>query len=151
MNSKMKGTVLRVGEGRGFVVADKYGTRFAIAAAHCLPFFPPCSAATYACELIYTSLLAPLSGAPKLSAECLFADPISDIAVLGRPENTFEQYESFMDSLKPFSVGRARPQESASVLSLSEHWVPVSLSRQINGPVWIEPGRRFVGVCLVRP
>ena len=36
-------------------------------------------------ERTYQRLLGELSGEPTVWAECLFADPISDVAVLGPP------------------------------------------------------------------
>ena len=38
-------------------------------------------------ERTYQRLLGELIGEPTVWAECLFADPISDVAVLGPPDN----------------------------------------------------------------
>src|SRR5215813_7310413 len=77
--------IIRVGDGRGFVVEGEHD-RFVITAAHCLPFFPPCHGASYLHERTYRALLGPLAQAPRVWAECLFADPIADIAVLRSPD-----------------------------------------------------------------
>jgi len=71
--------VITVGEGRGFVV-EGVRQRLVITAAHRLPHFPPSAAYSHLEERTYQDLLAPLGESPKVWAECLFADPIGDIA-----------------------------------------------------------------------
>ena len=78
--------VITVGEGRGFVV-EGGRQRLVITAAHCLSHFPPCAAFSQLEERTYQDLLGPLGEPPKVWAECLFADPIGDIAVLGSPDS----------------------------------------------------------------
>src|SRR5215471_9157363 len=71
--------VLRVGEGRGFVVEHKLklGTeRLVITAAHCLPHFTPRNAFAYTEERTYKALLGPLGADATVWAECLFVDPV---------------------------------------------------------------------------
>jgi hypothetical protein len=53
--------VIKVGDGRGFVVATDQG-RFVITAAHCLPYFPPCMSFSGIEERTYTRLLGPIRG-----------------------------------------------------------------------------------------
>src|SRR5271156_6016122 len=106
--SKATRSIVTVGEGRGFVIewqaqlpprsarhrvsrrteasARTITHRLILTAAHCLPFFPPCHPASYTCEHTYRTLLGPLGEKPQVWAACLFADPISDIAVLGSPD-----------------------------------------------------------------
>jgi hypothetical protein len=63
-----KEAVIRVGDGRGFIVKDagriRLGWRGAkhivITAAHCLPFLPPCRAYCELEERTYRALLGPL-------------------------------------------------------------------------------------------
>src|SRR5829696_1886489 len=57
-----------------------------VTAAHCLPFFPPCYSASHQEERTYKSLLGRIGEATTIWAECLFADPVADIAVLGPPD-----------------------------------------------------------------
>jgi hypothetical protein len=85
--------VVRVGYGRGFVV-EHHHNRVVITASHCLPtdsagrlILPPSHPGRYLEEGTYQKLLGPLGGEPTVWAECLFADPIADIAVLGSPDN----------------------------------------------------------------
>lgn len=77
--------IVRVGDGRGFVVgADHH--RYVITAAHCLPHFPPALSFSSSRECTYQALLGPLGQELTASAECVFTDPIGDIAVLGCPD-----------------------------------------------------------------
>jgi hypothetical protein len=84
--------VVKVGVGgRGFVVGTKR-ERFVITAGHCLPELPPYHGASYIEERTFGAILGPLNGKQTVAAECLFADPIGDIAVLGSPDGQ-ELYE----------------------------------------------------------
>src|ERR1700676_4429023 len=81
----------------------------AVTAAHCSPFFPPCHGASYTEERTYQALLAPLGSEPSVWAECLFADPIADLAVLGSPDNQVlfdeaDAYEALVDDLPSFRI-----------------------------------------------
>jgi len=135
--------VLRVGDGRGFVVRY-YTQNIIITAAHCLPHFPPCHLFSYLHERTY-KLLGPLKSKPAVWAECWFADPIADIAVLGQPDgqelsDEAEAYDQLVDNVEPFIVADAPAQvESATpsegparVLSLDGEWLDVRLQRRGN-------------------
>jgi hypothetical protein len=99
-------------------------------------------------------LLGPLGKfKPAVSAECLFADPIADIAVLGVPDSQVygeqaDAYEELIDIVTPFQIGdapkqgtkriRARHsdqtvptpgQGAALILSLEGEWVECSVKR----------------------
>src|SRR5438552_3247930 len=90
-------SVLRVGGGRGFVVNGERD-RLIITAAHCLPRFPPCHGFSYTEERTYAKLLGPLGRKkPTVWAECLFVDPVADIAVLGPPDDQelFDEYDEY--------------------------------------------------------
>jgi hypothetical protein len=76
-------SVVSVGEGRGFVVEGAMDRRYVITAAHCLPFLPSCDGYAFESDNSYKELLGPLNRLPALWAKCVFADPVSDIAVLG--------------------------------------------------------------------
>ena len=62
---KLKRAVLRVGDGRGFVVSSRNSIggheRIVITAAHCLPSFPPCAPAADLEAYTYRDLLGPLN------------------------------------------------------------------------------------------
>jgi hypothetical protein len=75
--------VVRVGEGRGFVVAGKHrGEHLVITAGHCIESLPPCHTGS-SLEQRTRKLLGPLDAEPTVWAECLFVDLIADLAVLG--------------------------------------------------------------------
>ena len=57
--------VLRVREGRGFVVASKL-QRLVITAGHCLPRVPPCYTGSYDTDRTYERLLGPLGAKPTV-------------------------------------------------------------------------------------
>jgi hypothetical protein len=89
--------VITVGGGRGFVVNDEC----VITAAHCLPHLPPCCTASYPEERTYAKLLALLGGEPAIPAECRFADPVGDIAVLGAPDGGLKHSSRIKSWLSP--------------------------------------------------
>jgi trypsin-like peptidase len=145
------GGVVRVGDGRGFIVEAKthFGFHpYVITAAHCLPpqrdgqMLPPPHGESY--TRIYPKLLAPLGGQPSVSCECLFVDPIADIAVLGRPddqlcpEQSIAYRKSFIYSTTPLVVAAPRTQCPALLLSLSNKWFACRVQHQVGGMLWIE-------------
>jgi hypothetical protein len=98
--------VVRVGDGRGFIIEHcvkvrplprlrnrrlpmrKWAARrLVITAAHCLPKLPPACTTSYTHERTYQNLLGTLGGNATVWAECLFVDPVADIAVLGAPDS----------------------------------------------------------------
>jgi hypothetical protein len=129
-----KSAVITVGDGRGFVVngrayfADGPHDRLIITAAHCLPFLPPCDRASYLEDRTYKALLAPLGGEPSVWAECLFADTVADIAILGRPDNQASsdraaEYDALVDSTTPLPIADAPEQGHDWLLSLDGQMV----------------------------
>jgi hypothetical protein len=138
-------SVIKVGDGRGFVVnltARTIGAqRGIITAAHCLPYLRPCLAVD---ERFYANLLGPIDAEPTVWTECLFADPIADIAVLGAPGdqqlgNVAEEYEALVKSVKPFSIADAPEQGQAWLLSLERKWFTCQAryAPWDNGPIWL--------------
>jgi hypothetical protein len=74
--------IVRVGEGRGFIVQGDRD-RYVITAAHCLPFIPRCDDQ----ERTYRELIGAMENEKNnVWAECTFFDVVADIAVLGPPE-----------------------------------------------------------------
>jgi hypothetical protein len=119
--------VVKVGDGgRGFVVA--FGdSRIVITAAHCLPhtpegqiIVPPAHPAAFTEERTYKALLGPLGSAPKVWAECLFVDPIADLAVLGCPDDQTlpgpaRSYNALMRRARPLAITDAPAQGRETV------------------------------------
>jgi hypothetical protein len=99
-------SVLMVGEdgGRGFIVATKMH-HYVITAAHCLPRLPiPHPLETEG--RTYRDLIGPLGKKPCVWAECVFVDPVADIAVLAEPDDQGlpEQWDAFyelVNALRP--------------------------------------------------
>jgi hypothetical protein len=113
-----------------------------VTAAHCLPFFPPCHGASYLEERTYKNLLAPLGSKPAVWAECLFADPIADIAVLGAPDNQelsgeAAAFEALVEGVTPLAIGEAPEKGSAWLLSLDGQWFGCTAEYLNDGPLYI--------------
>jgi hypothetical protein len=117
-------SIVTVGGGRGFlVVSDATDDKFVITAAHCLPNLPPPFYSGELEERTYRNLLGPIGEEPTVWAECLFVDPIADIAVLGTPDDQalFDQaeaYENFLNGMRPLLIRAALPYEPGWMYSL---------------------------------
>ena len=124
---RAEAAVLRVGDGRGFVV-DCHGSfgrePIVITAAHCIADaflangtqgLPSCHPARYTEDGTYKALLGPLGAEPVVWAACLFVDPIADIAVLGQPDNQVlideaAAFDALMDSTGRLAIADAPAQ-----------------------------------------
>ena len=155
------GSVVTVGDGRGFIVAAN-DTIYVITAVHCLPFQPPPILARRLDEQTYSSLIGPLGADPSVTAMCVFADPVADIAVIGPPASQelgakHNQYEAFLKILPPFDVAAPPPRLRlrtfaddlphfipnevpfpARLLSLEGAWVDCN-ALHLGGPLVIQP------------
>jgi hypothetical protein len=132
-------SVLRVGNGRGFVIEGRTD-RLIITAAHCLPFFPPCMSFSDLSERTYRKLVAPIDAEPTIWAECLFVDPISDVAILGPPDDQelskhWEHYNSMLEPLGAVVIADAPAETTGWLLSLDKRWGRC-IVRQNGGPLW---------------
>lgn len=96
-------SIVKVGSkgsyGRGFWVGSPdYG--LIVTAAHCLPYYPTRrdDVLCYS-DLTYADLVARPDGKGTCWAECLFLDPVADLAVLTEPCNQFlsEESDKFSD------------------------------------------------------
>lgn len=127
MDRDLTVAVVKVGGGRGFIVRAAYRS-LVVTAAHCLPRFPPCHPVSYTHERTYSRLLGPLYDAkPAVWAECLFIDPLADIAVLGSPDGQVlyeeaEAYEALTDKRPALSIGPAPATGPGWVLTLAGRW-----------------------------
>jgi hypothetical protein len=129
--------VVRVGDGRGFVIGTDRA-RFVVTAGHCLPELPPFHALSHLAERTW-KLLGPLGGGVSVWAECLFADPIADLAVLGQPDiqelgNQWEAYQALVHDVKPFPIGRLRLRRPRTRLSSGDVYPVLP---QAKCPGWI--------------
>jgi hypothetical protein len=141
-NAEVTKAVVKVGGGRGFIIQSGHN-RLVVTAAHCLPHLPPCHGANNTDERTYPNLFGPLgSRKPKVWAECVCADPVGDIAVLGSPDGQVlsgeaAAYEALTHETPTFRIGDAPRKGRAWLLSLAMHWHPCVVEH-IDGPLWIE-------------
>lgn len=79
-------------------------------AGHLLPHLPPSLRASYTVDRTYKRLLGTLDAKELIVwAECLFVDPIADLAVLGVPDgqeliDENKQYEVLTRTMTPLRV-----------------------------------------------
>jgi hypothetical protein len=170
--------VVRVGDGRGFVVEHRnqlgHVGRLVLTAAHCLPTLPPAHPFAFTEEQTYRALLGPLGREPTVWAECLFADPVADIAALGQPDNQAlsdqaHAYDALVWDVTPFRVADAPRQGSellkspygdkfcrtikvptpgrgpALVLSLAGKWVECTVTRPSSEWLTVDQGELVEG------
>ena len=153
---------IRVADARGFVVQSGRFTisnpgRYVITAAHCLPNLPPAHPWASIEERTFAKLLGPLGKKkPAISAECVFVDPIRDIAVLASPDGSefpdeAEAYDQLVfqelsalrvgDLPESFSTwnGMKRNERLATVwlLHLDNEWLRCSAKTQSGGGIWL--------------
>ena len=135
--------VVKVGDGRGFII-EADDRHLVITAAHCLPHFPPCYGASATKDRTYRDLIGPLGeSAPKVSAECLFADPVGDIAVLGSPNNQalYDEaivFETLTNETPTLRIGEAENESPAWLLTLDGRWTRCAIQHVGGWPLWIE-------------
>ena len=132
MLESAKNAFLRVGDGRGFLVETHRGC-LVVTSAHCLPHLPPPHPASYTEERTYRDLLAPLGATPAVCAECLFVDPVSDLAVLGEPDSQelydeWEAYESLVEGRPKLRIGVLSEPHRGWLLTLGGRWESCILS-----------------------
>lgn len=135
--------VVKVGDGRGFIVEGRRRHRYVITAAHCLPEFPPPNSFSYTEERTYAGLVATLDGEkPTVTVELVFADPIGDIAVLCSPDSQelFEEadaYEALVDDVEPIVVSALADETDveARLLSLDQRWITCKARARPNGMI----------------
>jgi hypothetical protein len=142
-----KRSIVTVGAGRGFVIKSGH-YRYVITTAHCLPFLPPAHAAAYDHEKIYAKLLGPLATEPTVWTECVFVDPVADIAVLGSVDgqefcdeaNAYDRLTNddldeggSEEGCPALPMADAPEQARAWMLSLDGQWFECE-ARRVRGP-----------------
>jgi hypothetical protein len=159
-NSALKNAIVKVGDGRGFIVQNRRELptslarvrreigerlaelnpglklsnpgfiyeRFVVTAAHCLPHLPPAHAGAFYYERTYQLLGRLGDSQPKTRAECVFVDPVADIAVLSTPDT--EQFDEDADAyhdlvtndVRPLRIGKPPRRFRAWLLGLDGQW-----------------------------
>ena len=90
------------------------------------------SRSLYSGKDTFKKLLGPLGAAPSIWAECLFVDPVSDLAVLGQPdgqafnEDVDTAWDEFIEDIEPLELDAKRPTRGW-ILSLKRQWMPCTI------------------------
>jgi hypothetical protein len=141
--NQARSSVVTVGDGRGFVV-NGLRDRLVVTAAHCLPVFPPRDGMSDLRERTCRALLAPIGSEPAISAECLFVNPVADIAVFGSPDdqelsNEAEAYKTLVDAAFSLPIADVPEIGQGWLLSLDRRWFPceVEYMKWVDGPLLI--------------
>jgi Trypsin-like peptidase domain len=127
------------------------GKRLVITTAHCLPHIPEPHPARYLEENTYGRLLAPLGEEPEVWAECVFCDVITDLAVLGAPDNQdlydeHAAYEALTEDRPALLLGDIPPSDlrehplashPVHVLGLDGEWAR-GMARHLGGSIMLE-------------
>ena len=155
-----KRAIIRVCDGRGFIMETEhrlpqdwqqamsiraFKRRIVVTAARCLPKLPRANASSSAHETTY-SLLGPLNSSnPAVKAECLLADPVADIAVLGTPDaQTFEDadaFEELANGAVALRIGDLAQDGTGWLLSMESRWTQCKLEIVRNAygsALWIK-------------
>jgi hypothetical protein len=127
--SKWQSAIVTVGDARGFLVAGDNKHPMVFTAAHCLPRLPPPHPASEESERTYHKLLGRLvDDAPTVSAECIFVDPVADLAVLYRPDDeTYvkeaDAYDALVSGARScFRIAPIRDRCHVWLLTLDGRW-----------------------------
>ena len=112
-------------------------------AAHCLPNLPPAHWGSYTKERTFLNLLGPLDSPATLSTQCVFADPIADVAVLAAPDSQIvlemsEAYDTFTKERPTLHVGGMRGPRLAWLLTLERRWQLCSVRRDFGNDRTLE-------------
>jgi hypothetical protein len=130
--------IVRVKDGRGFVVAHK-GRRLIVTAAHCLPGRQPSAKSVLtAGEHTYRAIVGPLGRGRRVAAQCLFLEPISDVAVLGSPDpktspQAAKSYAARVARLAALRIADAPRTTEAWIRDAEGRWRPCIARRRGEG------------------
>jgi hypothetical protein len=138
MHEEAHRSVVQVSDGRGFVIQGD--ERYIVTASHCLPRLPEPPSDIE--ELTYPALLGPLGKERTVWAQCLFADPVADIAVLGSPDDQelsreAKAYEEMVNQAEPLSMRPCQGEEEGWLFALdASHWFRCTM-QGIKQILWI--------------
>ena len=126
MLANAKNAIVSAGGGRGFLIEAR-GFQLVVTAAHCLPHLPPPHPRSSFEQRTYSKLLGPLGRTPSVWAECLFVDPIADLAVLGEPDRQafppeMTAYEDLVASRSSLHIGTLIKPCPLWLLTLDGQW-----------------------------
>ena len=132
--------IVSVDGGRGFVTRWE-DLEVVITAAHCLPHLPPAYSASGIEEKTYFNLLGPVIGEnPSIAAECLFVNPVADLAILGTPDGQalFDERENYLSLVegKNLEVVDAPEKGNVWLLGLNMEWGSCAFER-LGNDLWL--------------
>ena len=122
--------IVAVDGGRGFIARTRQNS-VVVTAAHCLPGLPPANIFSHPAERTCPKLLGPLGDDERtIWAECLFVDPVADVAVLGGPEadlgdddeDVWSAYEALIENRPDLRIGTVPDSRPAWLLTLNRRW-----------------------------
>ena len=143
-------SVITVGYGRGFVMEHcvyfdfgdgsgytKLRRKVVVTASHCLPHAPKAMSGVDYQLATYPKLLGPLGEEPSLWTQCLFFDPVADVAVLGEPDNQdlsdeWDGYHALVRGRKPFATATPESGEGYMLALDGVTWKPTTLEVHIT-------------------
>jgi Trypsin-like peptidase domain len=156
--------VVQIGRhgGRGFIIVVGE-RRYVVTAAHCVfDKLPVPHSARDSNEVTYRNLIGPLGGRRRVSAECVFLDPIADIAVFGTPDaqERYEEAQAYeaLTGEAALKIGKLsrRPRtiagaitppgfaaSEARMLSLDGEWFACRVMSQ-GGGLWFDQAKQPV-------
>ncbi len=139
--------VVTVDQGRGFIIEHyalfdfgnglkRLRRKLVVTASHCLPH-PPVMPCYTSQETTYANLLAPLGEKPSVWAECLFFDPVSDLAILGEPDSQelgeeSEAYDRLVNVRKPFIIAAPETGKGYMLALDGVSWQPTTLKVHVT-------------------
>ena len=130
--STIEGAIVRVGKGgRGFLVEDARGECYVLTAAHCLPRLPRMRPWE---DVPYKAILGPFGRRrPTVWAQCIFVDPISDLALLAEADNqTYsaeaEKFSTLTDERPKIQIASLVQSGPGWILGLNRSWEAIALT-----------------------
>jgi hypothetical protein len=125
-----------VGTGRGFVIETVH-ERLVLTTAQCLPHLSHRASGSDFRECTFFDLLGPLGGDVTVSTECLFVDPIADVAVLGEPKRLLDAerdaYKALVESSRTLEIGVMTGPTGAWLLTVEGQWEPCRIQTSPSG------------------
>ena len=148
---RWKKSIVTVGTAHGFLVGSP-DQGLVITAAHCLPHLPPAIGdLADPAERTYPEIVVPLDRKRCIWAECLFVDPVSDLAVLGEPDGQllYEESEAYLELASDsefLTIGSLRKgKTTAWMLSRDLEWFPCTVRSNSKRLSVIEAEGKIVG------
>jgi hypothetical protein len=115
----------------------KLRRKVVVTASHCLPHAPEVFSGVDYQLATYPKLLGPLGEEPSVWTQCLFFDPVADVAVLGEPDNQdlsdeWDGYHSLVRGRKPFATATPESGEAYMLGLDGVTWKPTALEVHMN-------------------